>query len=177
MGKAVLLVPIIFWALKQGSAATRRSSLARHKRSQGEESSCVSGCQERKFESLVQLQPNYNFHLPPPSQPDVPVRVNFSINLRNVLEVNEVAETVSVETTLRMLWFDSRIELLNSSLPAATGRIGEDDDYVTLHPSITKQLWIPDIFIDQAVKLRAPTLHTKPTSLRLYRDGRIRYST
>ena len=32
------------------------------------------GCQERKFESLVQLQPNYNFHLPPPSQPDVPVR-------------------------------------------------------------------------------------------------------
>ena len=32
-------------------------------------------------------------------------RVNFSINLRNVLEVNEVAETVSVETTLRMFWF------------------------------------------------------------------------
>ena len=46
-------------------------------------------------------------------------RVNFSINLRNVLEViltslphpsdsnlkvNEVAETVSVETTLRMFW-------------------------------------------------------------------------
>ena len=32
------------------------------------------------------------------------------------------------------------------------GRIGEEDDYVTLHPSITKQLWVPDIFVDQAVR-------------------------
>lgn len=175
MGKAVLLLPIIFWSLRQGTAAGRRQTIARHKRS--EEPACVSGCQERQYESLVRLDQNYNFHLPPPSQAGVPVRVNFSINLRNVLEVNEVAETVSVETTLRMFWFDSRIELLNSSLAPATGRKGEEDDYVTLHPSITKQLWVPDIFVDQAVKLRAPTLHTKPTSLRLYRDGRIRYST
>ena len=48
-------------------------------------------------------------------------RVNFSINLRNVLEVNEVAETVSVETTVRMFWYDSRVELLNGSLPPPSG--------------------------------------------------------
>ena len=49
------------------------------------------------------------------------LRVNFSINLRNVLEVNEVAETVSVETTVRMFWYDSRVELLNGSLPLPSG--------------------------------------------------------
>ena len=38
------------------------------------------------------------------------------------------------------------------------GRIGEEDDYVTLHPSITKQLWVPDIFVDQAVREEKPKL-------------------
>ena len=50
-------------------------------------------------------------------------------------------------------------------------------DYITLHPSMTSQLWIPDIFVDQAVQLRKPLIHTPPTSLRVYRDGLIRYST
>ena len=101
--------------------------------------------------------------------------VNFSINLRNVLEVNEVAETVSIETTLRMFWYDERLSLKNGILPDQVEPGGRE--YITLHPSVTNQIWIPDIFVDQAVSLRKPWIHTPPTSLRVYRDGLIRYST
>ena len=101
--------------------------------------------------------------------------MNFSINLRNVLEVNEVAETVSIETTLRMFWYDERLSLHKGILPDPVTEGGRE--YITLHPSITSQLWIPDIFVDQAVKLRKPLIHTPPTSLRVYKDGLIRYST
>ena len=45
------------------------------------------------------------------------------------------------------------VEVLDySSPPELLGRRGEEDDYVTLHPSITNQLWVPDIFVDQAVR-------------------------
>ena len=46
-----------------------------------------------------------------------------------------------------------------------------------LEKTISISLILAILPILAQVKLRAPTLHTKPTSLRLYRDGRIRYST
>ena len=92
-----------------------------------------------------------------------------------MLEVNEVAETVSIETSLRMFWYDERLSLRNGALKEVYKK--SQKEYITLHPSITSQLWIPDIFVDQAVSLRKPMIHTPPTSLRVYRDGMIRYST
>ena len=101
--------------------------------------------------------------------------VKFSINLRNVLEVNEVAGTVSLETTFRMYWRDERIEIRNDSLPDSHKH--PNKTFIPLHPDVAKMIWVPDIFIDQAVALRKPTLHTAPTSIRMYKDGLIRYST
>ena len=37
-------------------------------------------------------------------------QVNVSLNLRNILEVDEKAQFVSLETTLRMYWRDERIK-------------------------------------------------------------------
>ena len=79
---------------------------------------------------------------------------------------------MSIETTLRMFWYDERLSLQRGVLPEHKGK-----EYITLHPSVASQLWIPDIFVDQAVNLRKPVIHTPPTSLRVYRDGLIRYST
>ena len=45
---------------------------------------------------------------------------------------------------------------------------------MTLHPSVTDMIWMPDIFIDQAVTLRRPRFLTPAASLRVYRDGLIR---
>ena len=119
----------------------------------------------------MRLTENYNYHLPPPILG--PVRVNFSINLRNVLEVNEVSETVSLETTLRMFWRDERLSLKMEALPERFESL--DKDFVTLHPSVAEMIWVPDIFIDQAVNVRRPRYLTPAASLRVYRDGTIRY--
>ena len=118
----------------------------------------------------MRLTENYNYHLPPPRLG--PVRVNFSINLRNVLEVNEVSETVSLETTLRMFWRDERLSLKMEALPERFESL--DKDFVTLHPSVAEMIWVPDIFIDQAVNVRRPRYLTPAASLRVYRDGTIR---
>ena len=127
-------------------------------------------CRDKKFEEILRLTENYNYHLPPPILG--PVRVNFSINLRNVLEVNEVSETVSLETTLRMFWRDERLSLKMEALPERFESL--DKDFVTLHPSVAEMIWVPDIFIDQAVNVRRPRYLTPAASLRVYRDGTIR---
>ena len=64
-----------------------------------------------------------------------------------------------------------------SQIFSSTRRWGTDWNYVkeVLSTFLRKILFSLSCTIK--VKLRAPTLHTKPTSLRLYRDGRIRYST
>ena len=36
---------------------------------------------------------------------------------------------------------------------------------------------LPDIFIDQSLNLRVPNFHTKPASIRVYKDSRIRYNS
>ena len=111
----------------------------------------------------MSLNVTHTLHFSAP-QMEFPVIVNFSINLRNLLEVNEVAGTVSLETTFRMFWRDERIELRQESLPASHRH--PNKTFLVLHPDVAKMIWVPDIFIDQAVALRKPTLHTPPTSIR-----------
>ena len=103
---------------------------------------------------------------------EFPVIVNFSINLRNLLEVNEVAGTVSLETTFRMYWRDERIQLRLETLPDSHKH--QNKTFLVLHPDVAKMIWVPDIFIDQAVSLRRPRYLTPAASLRVYRDGLIR---
>ena len=53
-------------------------------------------------------------------------------------------------------------------------RTDPDQEFVTLHPRAAEMIWVPDIFIDQAVSLRRPRYLTPAASLRVYRDGLIR---
>ena len=134
---------------------------------------CQQSCRDNKYKDILTITPDYNHHLPPQSQ--LPITVNFSINLRNVLEVNEVGEKVSLETTLRMYWKDERIALNFESLPESF--FLQNKSFISLHPDVANMIWIPDIFIDQAVSLRKPQFQVPAASLRVYRDGTIRYST
>lgn len=99
-----------------------------------------------------------------------PLNVTFSINLRNVLDVNEVQQLLSLETTLRMFWKDIRLRGTSMAPP-------EEEDYVAYHPSVASKLWIPDIFIDQAKAVRKPAYQVEPTSIRVYKDLTVRYSS
>ena len=91
---------------------------------------------------LIEFEKNYNLHSYPRSRENesLPLEVGFQVNLRNVLEVNEVSQTCTLETTIRLYWKDHRVQIAShlSNL-----------DYVTLNPQSAHLFWIPDIFIDQ----------------------------
>lgn len=93
--------------------------------------------------------------------------MNVSLNLRNIFEVNEKAQYISLETSLRMFWKDERI----------TGVPLGNDEFVNVNGKAIDNFWIPDVFIDQAKALRAPTFHVKPATVRVYPNGVIRYSS
>ena len=118
------------------------------------------------FHPKVHLSPNYSIHEAPIYTQSVPIDVNFTINLRNVLEVNEVAQLISMETSIRMFWKDWRVR---AEL--------DGKDYLTLNPKAAKHFWIPDIFIDRSKSVRVPTYWVKPASLRIYADQTLRYSS
>lgn len=95
------------------------------------------------------------------------LQVNVSLNLRNIFEVNEKAQYISLETSLRLYWKDERI----------TGVPLGNDDFVNVNGKAIDNFWVPDVFIDQAKALRAPTFHVKPATIRVYPDGTMRYSS
>ena len=148
------------------------------------------GGTESITDKRIILQDGYSIHELPPNSGE-PLLVNFSVNLRNILGVNEKDQYISLETSLRMYWRDSRVKVDDSLLAA-------DKEYVTLNPKVTliqlllplgsfttyiqlskfqvtDSFWIPDIFLDRARIVRTPTLHLKPASIRVYRDSRIRW--
>ena len=115
----------------------------------------------------VHLSPNYSIHEAPIISDDKPITIDFSINLRNILEVNEVAQLISLETSIRMFWKDWRVQ----------ADLKNETEYLTLNPTAAKYFWIPDIFIDKAKEVRIPSYYVKPASLRIYNDQRLRYSS
>ena len=114
----------------------------------------------RKFEIFPFQCLNYHvtFHLSSYFQ------VNVSLNLRNIFEVNEKAQYITLETSLRMYWIDERIQ----GVP-----IG-GNDFVNVNGKEIDNFWIPDVFIDQAKALRVPNFYVNPSTIRVYADGTIR---
>jgi len=124
-------------------------------------------------EEKVIFTPDYSLHERPPTKEGEPLVIKSSINLRNILDVKEKEQIISLETTLRLYWKDERIQ------PKVKFLDSEDSigPYLTLNPSQAALFWMPDVFIDQAKALRNPTFYTKPASLRVYNDSTIRYSS
>jgi len=124
-------------------------------------------------EEKVVFTADYSLHERPPTEDGKPLVIKSSINLRNILDVKEKEQIISLETTLRLYWKDERIQ------PKAKFLDSEDSigKYLTLNPSQAALFWMPDVFIDQAKALRSPTFYTKPASLRVYNDSMIRYSS
>lgn len=115
----------------------------------------------------VKFTQDYNKNEMPPSHDGKPLMVNVSLNLRNIFEVNEKAQYITLETSLRMYWKDERIQ----GVP-----IG-GNDFVNVNGKEIDNFWIPDVFIDQAKALRVPNFYVKPSTIRVYADGTLRYSS
>ena len=126
---------------------------------------------DRQFEKLIEFSTDYNIHEYPAPHNGTPLDVDFQINLRNVLEVNEVSQICTLETTIRMFWLDERVSLRPEL------QDNKEIDYITLNPKSADNFWIPDIFVDQAKALRIPTYFVRPASIRVYKNSKIRYAT
>ena len=99
-----------------------------------------------------------------------PLRVDFSLNLASILSIDEPNQVVSMESTVRIQWHDTRI---NVTLPPDHPK---DMDYLLFNRDPIRDIWFPDVFIDKAKAVRAPTYKIPPAYLRMFPGGRMLYS-
>ena len=57
-----------------------------------------------KAEHKIIFSEDYSLHERPPTEDGKPVVIEASINLRNILDVAEKEQIISLETTFRMYW-------------------------------------------------------------------------
>lgn len=116
----------------------------------------------------IHIPHNYNIHAMPPVSWGGPLTVNFSFNLASILDINEPKQVISLESTIRISWYDPRIKV---SLP-------EDNktQYILFNRNPVDHIWFPDIFVDKAKELRVPVYKIPPSYLRIYGDSQLLYS-
>ena len=105
----------------------------------------------------------------PPTENGKPLIIGVDVNVRNILDVDEIKQLISLETSLKFYWPDPRISVDQRKI--------QDKKYVTLNSEEYSRFWIPDIFIDQAKDLRDPTFYRKPASFRVYNNGTMRFAS
>jgi len=127
----------------------------------------------------LEISDSYESHLRPGGVNKKPLYIVAELNLRQIVNVDEKMQQISLETTLRLNWRDDNISIAKEAKDydglmedVKTGR-----PYILLDPSFVDCIWIPDIFVDQSINLRVPTFHSKPRSVRVYNDSMIRYSS
>ena len=119
------------------------------------------------------LPKDYN---PDEKPPSTPLLVTASLNLRNIISVSEINQRISLETTLRLFWKDPRITFhRDSSLTAKFDSKGFP--YVLLPARKADIIWLPDIFLDQAITIRTPKILAQASSIRIHNDSSVRYSS
>jgi len=92
---------------------------------------------------MIKFDPDYDLHIRPNPQADgQPIDVYFSVNLRNVLQVNEIEQLIGVEMTIRMSWRDTRIKVVsdNNDTSALAKEVNEKG-YVALNPLLARRIW------------------------------------
>ena len=68
-------------------------------------------------------------------------KVQISMNVRNIFEVDEKAQLISLEISQRMVWKDDRVK----GFPA------DGQKFVNINRKGLDKFWIPDLFIDQVL--------------------------
>ena len=118
-------------------------------------------------EERFKLDPGYDRDELPPS--DGPLMIKASWNLRSILDIDEAKQTLSLDATFRFIWVDERV----------TGILNDDEDFVMINTKVSKilkMIWMPDVFIDQAIKVGTENLYLTPSTIRIYPNHTIRYA-
>ncbi|XP_071450137.1 glycine receptor subunit alpha-2-like [Hetaerina americana] len=130
----------------------------------------------RKKDRLsILIPPQYSIHEPPSLINGNPVPIQFSVSLKNIPELNELKQMLSIEMNLRIYWQDIRLQ--NGTDALFENEIGYSlHNYISFNSEILSKIWVPDIYTDYAARITAQEILRKPLSIRLYPNATIRYS-
>jgi len=118
---------------------------------------------------------NYQAHMIPlPEDEKKALDLKVVITVRNIIAINEASQEISIEASLKLFWKDERIKIRDS----ITEFDGDDEhgNYIQMDSRFSKDIWIPDIFIDQSTMTRVSSFHTIPSSIRVYDNSMVRYN-
>ena len=129
---------------------------------QNEEFTCTSGqcismaercdqivhCRDKSDErecSLLVIEDSYNKKVPPfnidkTGNGIIPVRVNISTILKNVIEISEVNHIIELKFGITLVWYENRVQYHNLKLKEALNVLSETE---------LEALWIPYIEIEK----------------------------
>lgn len=106
--------------------------------------------------SKIKMAEDYDINETPTEASGTPVKVNMFLYLQNIYSIDEPEQTVGLEMAFVMFWHDHRISLSANST-----------EYAILSRNPTENIWIPDLYILNAIQITHPryilglTLNTK----------------
>ena len=113
------------------------------------------------LDKKVILTEDYNLN----EAPAGPVSVNFSVYLFNIFDINEPEQRLTMDVSSISVWKDPRVRLDLHE--------GAQSDFWVLNRNPTERLWVPDIYIKEAIGTTFPILDVPSHFLRIYNDSTI----
>ncbi|TRY76623.1 hypothetical protein TCAL_16006 [Tigriopus californicus] len=124
------------------------------------------------FYPNVEIPKDYEINeLPNRRCSNKPFVLNVSVNLADIVSINEKEHMITLETTLGLSWYDRRIQV---HIPTDGGQARE---YILINRNPIGSIWFPDIFLDHAKDIRRPSYGIPTTFLRAYNDSKLYYSS
>ena len=80
--------------------------------------------------------------------------------------VLENQQKVTLETTIRLSWYDKRIAV----------NLTQGQEYLMINRNPTLDIWFPDIYMSKVQDLRVPTYVIAPRYLKITGDSKLTYS-
>ncbi|XP_021948841.1 glutamate-gated chloride channel alpha isoform X2 [Folsomia candida] len=120
--------------------------------------------------TIFKLPEHYSVHKSPPLIGGEPIPVDFSMLVFNVFDIKEILEEISLEVNYKLYWKDTR-------LSNWTKNIDPGQKSATMSTALLHKVWHPDIFIDHIKRVTQPQLISPASSLKIYSDGSLRYTS
>ena len=123
----------------------------------------------------LDIPEDYHAHMIPPSEDGKKaLDLQVVITVRNIVAINEVKQEITIEASLKLFWKDKRFKIKDSVKEFD----GDDEhgNYIQMDSRFSKDIWIPDIFIDKSTVSRVSSFHTIPSSIRVYDNSMVRFN-
>ena len=102
------------------------------------------------------------------------VVVNVDYHLKDIPRVDTKLQEIEVDVVLGFRWEDLRLDTSGREANFSMDHWGE---YVVFPGEHANNLWMPDIYLDKTPTVRNPIYMSDASSVRLYKNGFVRFTT